>query len=125
MALFQVKGHQVTRNNAADGFVIPAALVREVLAQKPFSDSDDGPFQADDVQRPPVDAGRLLAVFLSPHQVECLLGDLQEGYEQSLRGAGRSAASRWYYRQVALSFLSFALAALKRVSGIGRLFRVG
>jgi hypothetical protein len=54
-----------------------------------------------------------------------LIGDLQEGHSVIMKKDGKSTADRWYYRQVALSFISLASSAVKRLSGIERLSRIG
>jgi hypothetical protein len=61
------------------------------------------------------------AFFTSKRNRESFIGDLEERYRAMLQQEGYRAANRWYRRQVTLSFLSFAFAALKRVSGLEKL----
>jgi hypothetical protein len=62
--------------------------------------------------------------FLLPRsQRESFVGDMEERFVLIAKRDGQSAATRWFYREVTLSFISLAFAALKRFSGLERLFR--
>jgi hypothetical protein len=54
---------------------------------------------------------------------EALICDLDERYAALEQSAGRRAATRWFWREVAHSFLSLLFDALKRISGLDKLYR--
>lgn len=60
---------------------------------------------------------------LSPAKCEVLIGDLQERYLQLLQSDGSQRATRWFCREVVHSLFSLAFDALKRLSGLEKLFR--
>jgi len=66
---------------------------------------------------------RLISVIASPQLAATILGDLEERFSVMARESSSRNATRWYCREVFHSLVSLAFDALKRVSGIERLFR--
>ena len=66
-------------------------------------------------------ASFLFCIFVSQDERDALLGDLEERYGVILKGKGRRAATRWFWRQVVHSFLSLAFDSLKRLSALEKL----
>jgi hypothetical protein len=60
---------------------------------------------------------------LSGQSGDSLIGDIEERYVLTVKTKGRQTATRWFYREAAHSFCSLGFDALKRISGIEKLFR--
>jgi len=73
--------------------------------------------------RPPANFARFAFLFVSTQNRESFIGDLKERYAAILQQKGRRSATRWFWREVFFSFLSLALDAVKKISGLERLFR--
>jgi lipopolysaccharide biosynthesis protein len=68
-------------------------------------------------------APRLFGFFMSPASCNSIIGDLEERQGEILRKKGRRAATIWFWREVALSFISLALDAVRKISGLEKLMR--
>jgi len=66
---------------------------------------------------------RLFCVFMSIESYESFVGDLKERHQSLLTNGDQRAADRWYRRQLIHSIVSLAFHALKRISGLEKLFR--
>jgi len=65
----------------------------------------------------------LLMRFLSPKSSTAIMGDLQEGFGALRIRKGHKTASKWFWREATKTVLSLSFDALKRFSGLERLFR--
>jgi hypothetical protein len=72
---------------------------------------------------PPMALFVLFLIVLGRRECDVFIGDLEERHGILFEKQGREAATRWFWRQVALSFFSLALEALKRISGLEKLLR--
>jgi len=68
-----------------------------------------------------MDSAQIFSLLMSPDNCEGFIGDLEERHGEILQTKGRRAATIWFWREVALSFISLALDALKRLSGFEKL----
>ena len=64
-----------------------------------------------------------LSLCTSAGTAQSIAGDLQERYVARFKNKGSNASGLWFWREVIHSFFSLAFDALKRVSGLERLFR--
>jgi hypothetical protein len=71
----------------------------------------------------PLQAVSVLGIFMSSQNRESIVGDIEERFGQLVEKEGRPAATRWIWREVVHSFFFLAFDALKRVSGIEKLYR--
>jgi len=65
----------------------------------------------------------LFTLFLDQRTAQAVLGDLNERRTAAATKVGSASATRWFWREVVHSFLSLAFAALKRISGVEKLYR--
>jgi len=72
---------------------------------------------------PPADVRVLFGVLWKTDSLDTFIGDLEERYGLVLKSQGRRAATIWFWREVALSFISLALDAVRRISGLEKLMR--
>jgi len=54
---------------------------------------------------------------------DAILGDLQERHALLVKQEGRRVANRWFYSEVFSSLISLSWVALKRISGLEKLYR--
>ena len=75
------------------------------------------------IVRPPLDTSRIFDLFMSPAHCGTFIGDLEERYGAIVQHEGSRAATIWFWLEVLHSFFSLAFDALKRISGIEKLYR--
>jgi hypothetical protein len=65
---------------------------------------------------PPVNAEFLFYLFMTPHNCDALVGDLEERYKLIHKKFGRRRANFWYWTQAVMSLRPIAWAWAKKVS---------